>query len=156
MDYLPLGPRLPHRAIPLGYDYRKDHLGDYVPSSCYLLGGLLSRVGRFVRRILSVLVGAHRGKVVMASTDRNGLSDPLLKRLVRCLRQQGLTGLEELDLSVAPAAGDDDVSASTLAAVALRCCPNLTKLKLKMEGDDEDSKPFDFCRWPKRCLCAAA
>ena len=154
IDYLPLGPR---QAIPLGYGYRIDHLGDYVPSACYLLGGLLSRVGRFVRRIdlcctedsinhgiFSVLVGAYRGKVKKICTDTNGLSDPLLKRLVRTLRQQGLTGLEELDLLVAPAAGDDDVSTSTLAAAALQYCPNLTKVNLEMEGNDDDSKPFDF------------
>jgi hypothetical protein len=79
MDRLPLGSR---RAFSHGKDQDIDndkthlHLGLISPSLACLLGGLLSRVGRFVRRIdlrckedsiddgiLDVLVGPHRSKV---------------------------------------------------------------------------------------------
>lgn len=76
-----------------------------------------------------MLAGAHRGKVKKISTESEAVSHQ--KGLVEILRQQGLTGLEELNEAVTPAAdNNDDPLCSTMAAAALRYCSNLTKLEL--------------------------
>lgn len=159
VDSLPLGP---HRSFSHCRDHDIDndlmhhHIGTIVSPPSYLLGGLLSRVGRFVRRIdlrctedsindgvFSILVGAHRGKVNKLNTESEGVSHQLLLRLVEILRHR-LTGLEELSLTVIPDSGNNaDPLSSALAAAALQYCSNLIKLEL-MEDVQKDNVPRPF------------
>jgi len=118
-------------------------------------------MGPFVRRISlqctksaindgihDVLVGPHRKKVESIHMKSQGVPRELLARLAGRLQQQGLTGLEMLDVSyssVVPRDGNDDPIPSSLNAAALQYCSNLIHLVLEDDKWDTHSpKRFDF------------